>query len=52
MCREEKIISTSQQGCAIAVKSLFSTKKKNEEAATGGAEAGTGGVFTEHNAVC
>ena len=52
MCREEKIISTSQQGCAIAVQSLFSKKKKNEEAATGGAEAGTGCVFTEHNAMC
>ena len=32
MCREEKIISTSQQGCEI-------------EATTAGAEAVTGGVL-------
>ena len=43
MCREEKIISTSQQGCEIAVKLYF--LKKNTEAAIGGAEDVTGGVL-------
>ena len=43
MCREEKNISTSQQGRKIAVKQHFF--KKNTEAATGGAEAVTGGVL-------
>ena len=42
MCREEKNISTSQQGCEIAVKLLF---KKNTEVAPGGAEIVTGGVI-------
>ena len=40
MCREEKIISTSKQGCEIAVKYYFF--KKNTEAATGSAEAVAG----------
>ena len=42
MCREEKNISTSQQGCEIAVKLCFF--KKNAEAATGSAEAVTRGL--------
>ena len=42
MCREEKIICTSPQGCEIAVQLLF---KKNTEAATGAAETVTGGVL-------
>ena len=42
MCWEEKIISTSYQGCEIAVNSTF---QKNAEAATGGAEAVTRGVL-------
>ena len=41
ICREEKIISGSEQGCEIAVL-LF---KKNTEAATGGKEAVTRGVL-------
>ena len=45
MCREEKIVSTLQQGCKIADKFYFF--KKNAEAATGGAEAFTGGVLYE-----